>query len=74
MKPFTILANGKEYALDLPCTVHEFLVSRQLPPRSVVVEVNGKSLALFNVDGTFRAIDNTCVHRGGPLVRDPPRV
>ena len=31
------------------------------------VNVNGKDVALFNVDGTFCAIDNTCLHRGGPL-------
>lgn len=34
---------------------------------SRVIEVNGKTIALFNVDGTFYAIDNTCLHRGGPL-------
>ena len=33
----------------------------------IVAEVNGKSLAVFNVDGTFHVIDNTCIHRGGPL-------
>src|SRR3989337_2699835 len=32
-----------------------------------VVEADGKELALFNVDGKFFAIDNTCLHRGGPL-------
>lgn len=32
-----------------------------------VVEVEGRTLALFNVGGTFYAIDNTCPHRGGPL-------
>ena len=32
-----------------------------------VVEVGGKSVAVFNCDGTFYAIDNTCKHRGGPL-------
>ena len=31
------------------------------------VNVNGKDVALFNVDGNFYAIDNTCLHRGGPL-------
>lgn len=31
------------------------------------VEVNGKTIALFNCDGTFYAIDNTCKHQGGPL-------
>ena len=32
-----------------------------------VVEAEGKDLALFNVDGAFYAIDNGCIHRGGPL-------
>ena len=31
------------------------------------VEVNGKQVAIFNYDGTFYAIDNTCKHQGGPL-------
>jgi len=37
------------------------------PGSGIVAEVNGKSLAIFNVDGTFYAIDNTCLHKGGPL-------
>ena len=32
-----------------------------------VVEAEGVTLALFNVDGVFYAIDNRCAHRGGPL-------
>ena len=32
-----------------------------------VVDAEGQSIALFNVDGTFSAIDNTCTHVGGPL-------
>jgi nitrite reductase (NADH) small subunit len=32
-----------------------------------MVEVDGKTIALSNVDGAFYAIDNTCTHRGGPL-------
>lgn len=35
--------------------------------RGTVVEVEGKKIALFNVEGRFYAIDNTCTHRGGPL-------
>lgn len=31
------------------------------------VEANGKTIALFNVDGAIYALDNTCLHRGGPL-------
>lgn len=34
---------------------------------STVVEAEGKTLAVFNAGGTFYAIDNTCLHRGGPL-------
>ena len=32
-----------------------------------LVEVKGKQVALFNVDGQFFAIDNKCTHRNGPL-------
>ena len=35
--------------------------------RARMVEVNGKEIALFNVGGSFHAIDNTCTHVGGPL-------
>jgi nitrite reductase (NADH) small subunit len=37
------------------------------PGQGIVAEVNGKTVAVFNVDGAFHAIDNTCIHRGGPL-------
>jgi nitrite reductase (NADH) small subunit len=30
-------------------------------------QVEGKAIALANVDGKFYAINNTCLHRGGPL-------
>jgi nitrite reductase/ring-hydroxylating ferredoxin subunit len=32
-----------------------------------LVEVGGQKVALFNVDGHFFAIADTCTHRGGPL-------
>ena len=32
-----------------------------------VVEAGGKKVAVFNYEGTFYAMDNTCKHRGGPL-------
>jgi nitrite reductase (NADH) small subunit len=42
--------------------------TKDLPAGSgTIVEAGGRTLALFNVDGTFYAIDNTCLHRGGPL-------
>jgi nitrite reductase/ring-hydroxylating ferredoxin subunit len=37
------------------------------PGSGTTVEAGGKSLAVFNVGGTYYAIDNECVHRGGPL-------
>ena len=37
------------------------------PGENKVVNVNGADVALFNVDGEFFAINNTCLHRGGPL-------
>jgi nitrite reductase/ring-hydroxylating ferredoxin subunit len=40
----------------------------ELPPGSArSVEVKGKTIALFNVQGTVYATDNTCLHQGGPL-------
>ena len=32
-----------------------------------VVEVAGKQLALFNLEGKYFFLDNLCPHRGGPL-------
>ena len=37
------------------------------PGEAKCVEVAGKKIALFKVEGSFYAIDNTCTHRGGPL-------
>jgi nitrite reductase (NADH) small subunit len=33
----------------------------------ITVEVGGKPVAVFNCDGAFYAIDDTCPHQGGPL-------
>ena len=37
------------------------------PGQARLVDVKGKEIALFNVDGEFFALDNTCTHHGGPL-------
>jgi len=42
-------------------------VSEIAPGTGKTVTVDGKDVALFNVDGFFHAIDNECPHRGGPL-------
>lgn len=37
------------------------------PGEGKVVNANGTEVALFNVGGEFFAMNNTCLHRGGPL-------
>src|ERR1700712_2993178 len=40
----------------------------QVPPGGkTLVEVNGRPIAVFNVAGSFYAIDDVCTHDGGPL-------
>jgi len=44
------------------------ITAGDLPPgNGMVVEIDGRPVALFNVGGQFYALDNTCMHRGGPL-------
>ena len=51
----------------MPKTVKVAEVTELGPGVGKTVEVEGVSLALFNVDGTYFAIANTCTHVGGPL-------
>jgi nitrite reductase (NADH) small subunit/3-phenylpropionate/trans-cinnamate dioxygenase ferredoxin subunit len=37
------------------------------PGEGRTVEIRGRRIALWNVEGRFHAIDDTCPHRGGPL-------
>ena len=40
----------------------------EVPPGGKkLIEIDGRSIALFNVDGAFYAIDDVCTHDGGPL-------
>jgi nitrite reductase/ring-hydroxylating ferredoxin subunit len=41
------------------------------PGMATVVIVNGQAIALFNVQGTFYALDNRCPHQDYPLGRSP---
>ena len=43
--PARIIANGQELEVELPRTLESFLLGRGLPPRSVVVELNGEALS-----------------------------
>jgi nitrite reductase/ring-hydroxylating ferredoxin subunit len=51
----------------MPKTVKVGEVTELEPGEGKTVEVEGVSLALFNVDGTYFAIANTCTHVGGSL-------
>ena len=43
--PPAVIANGQQVPAPLPCSIEAFLVARNLPPRSVVVELNGEAVA-----------------------------
>ncbi|MBI2113666.1 MAG: non-heme iron oxygenase ferredoxin subunit [candidate division NC10 bacterium] len=43
------------------------VTSELAPGQAKKVEVQGKAIALFNLGGSYHAIDDTCTHRGGPL-------
>ncbi len=42
-------------------------VSDVEPGKVKQITANGKTIALCNVEGTFYALDDVCIHRGGPL-------
>ena len=43
------------------------LLEQIAPGSSIVVDVAGKSVALFNVEGQVYAIDDSCMHQGASL-------
>ncbi len=40
-----VIANGTSIPAAVPMSLEDFLVARGLPPRSVVVELNGEAVA-----------------------------
>lgn len=40
----------------------------EIPPgQARVVNIKGKEIVLFNIEGAFFALDNACTHEEGPL-------
>ena len=37
------------------------------PGEAKAVGVGARRIAIFNIEGTYHAIDDKCTHRGGPL-------
>jgi len=35
--------------------------------RGKTISVSGKNIAIFNIKGSFFAVDDSCLHMGGPL-------
>jgi NAD(P)H-dependent nitrite reductase small subunit len=49
-------------------TLTRVATANEIPPGTgKVIEAAGRTIAVFNCEGTFYAIENTCAHRGGPL-------
>jgi nitrite reductase/ring-hydroxylating ferredoxin subunit len=61
------LAWSKEGSRMLKTVLKLADVADVLPGQGTVVEAGGQTFALFNVDGAYYAIDNTCPHHGGSL-------
>ena len=47
------------------------VVSEFTPGQGRMVVVNGRHVALFRLGDEFFALDNMCLHRGGPLCEGP---
>jgi nitrite reductase (NADH) small subunit len=55
---------GENYAMPYLRTAKK----EEIPPGTIrEFDIDGKNIALANVDGKLFAINNICLHRGGPL-------
>jgi 3-phenylpropionate/trans-cinnamate dioxygenase ferredoxin subunit len=46
---------------------NQFLLSQIAPGKAGLVQVNGIKVAVFNVNGSYYATQDSCTHAGGPL-------
>ena len=47
---------------------HVVVTVQEIPPGSrKIVEVGGREIGVFNIDGAFYAVRNRCPHQGGPV-------
>jgi 3-phenylpropionate/trans-cinnamate dioxygenase ferredoxin subunit len=48
--------------------MHKVATTQELPSGArKLVEIDGRAIAVFHVDGQYYAIDDICTHDGGPL-------
>ncbi|WP_226378863.1 Rieske (2Fe-2S) protein [Pseudonocardia sp. KRD291] len=58
----------KEDAVHPKGTPHVVCRVDELPPGDrKIVEIDGRSIGVLNVDGRYHALMNTCPHHGAPL-------
>jgi hypothetical protein len=51
-----------------PAKLLKIAKTKDVPPgQAAAFTIEGQKIALFNVEGTYYAIGDTCTHRGGPL-------
>ncbi len=56
----------------MPNQRHVVATVAEIPPGGrKIVEVAGRSIGVFNVNGRFYAVRNSCPHQGGPLCLGP---
>lgn len=56
----------------MPAQRHSVANVSEVPEGSrKIVNVAGRSIGVFNVDGRFYAVRNSCPHQGGPLCLGP---
>ena len=56
----------------MPTTRHVVANVGEIPPGCrKIVEIAGRTIGVFNVDGRFFALRNSCPHQGGPLCLGP---
>jgi len=72
MNYFVTMGNSNKFTLqfmgDKIMTEHIVAKSSEIANGTgQIFELEGKKIAVFNVDGNFVAIDNTCKHKGGSL-------
>jgi 3-phenylpropionate/trans-cinnamate dioxygenase ferredoxin subunit len=53
-------------------SAHRVCAADELAPgERLFVELEGREIAVLNVDGLFVAVRNRCAHQGGPLGQGP---
>lgn len=62
---------NRKLQTDLPGFVVVGVTTDFSPGQAKLVVVNGRHVALFRLGEEFFALDNLCLHRGGPICEGP---